>query len=298
MGEKTVPTVIVRDALRSSVERQSEGRVTVLYDDREIPSFMLVIPKFRCEDVDSGLGAGVHPAFIVDGVEKNELFLGQFPASEIDGLAYSLPERPAWTSIDFDKSRAACVGKGKGWHLVTSWEWAALLCYVAKTGGKDLVKSYWEWNDGLLLRDGRFFFPNDNNYEAPEESWPDQSCGFDYDESEKIPVLAAKIDRYMEDPEKDIDCGDYACLDKLRKLTSTPDYSFIQRMTRLMIDPIAGSVFSEIEGGLWVRNYGERRPIRGGGWGSGASAGLASLILDSRRSIVSSDIGLRPAFIL
>jgi hypothetical protein len=47
----------------------------------------------------------------------------------------------------------------------------------------------------------------------------------------------------------------------------------------------------------YVRNYGERFLLRGGGWGGGAGAGMATLDLSDRRSHVSGGIGFRPAFI-
>jgi hypothetical protein len=53
-----------------------------------------------------------------------------------------------------------------------------------------------------------------------------------------------------------------------------------------------------LKGGVWVRNYGERLPRRGGYWNSGANAGLGALNLGYRRSGSNSNIGCRPAFIL
>jgi hypothetical protein len=49
--------------------------------------------------------------------------------------------------------------------------------------------------------------------------------------------------------------------------------------------------------GLWVRNYGERLPIRGGGWGVGSHAGVFALNLHDARSDSVGSIGFRAAFI-
>ena len=65
----------LKDTLRESVEAATGGKVTVLYDDKGYPSYMNVIPKFKVEDIDASLGTGVHPAFIVGGVEKSEIFI-------------------------------------------------------------------------------------------------------------------------------------------------------------------------------------------------------------------------------
>lgn len=49
---------------------------------------------------------------------------------------------------------------------------------------------------------------------------------------------------------------------------------------------------------LYVRNYGERLPIRGGYWSGGSSAGVFYLYLSNARSNSSHNIGFRSAFVL
>lgn len=49
---------------------------------------------------------------------------------------------------------------------------------------------------------------------------------------------------------------------------------------------------------IYVRNYGERLPVRGGNWNYGAVAGVRALVLNDARSLVDSGIGARPAFVL
>jgi hypothetical protein len=80
-----------------------------------------------------------------------------------------------------------------------------------------------------------------------------------------------------------------------------------QKLAALMIAPkvsaagslIFGTSGYEAKGAIWVRNYGERFPLRGGFWSYGADAGLASLNLNSRRAFSDSyAFGFRPAFIL
>lgn len=301
---KRSPTIIVRDALKDSVEKETGGAVTVLYDEHEMPSYMLVIPRFDAADIDSSLGAGTHPAFVVNGEEKSELFIGQVPACIMDGIACSLPNEEYRYYINHADARAACAAKGKGWHLVTAWEWAALTFWIVKNKSKYFEKNYWEWLDGLKLVDGKLFFPNDNAVDAPEADWPFQSACFDDDEGD--PVLSAEISHFTEsDPsgaDDDRDDG-YTYIDSIASINRSESYEKLdpvarQRLARIMIDPVARSVFSAASGGLFVRNYGERFPIRGGHWHSGAAAGLGALNLSNRRSSVSYYIGLRPAFLL
>jgi formylglycine-generating enzyme len=120
------------DSLRAAVEGATGGRVTVLYDDRGLPSYMVRIPKFNIEDVDPGsdMGSGVHPAFVVGGVEKDEIWIGQHAASVKGSRAVSLPGEDPAASLDYDEAVAYCTAKGPGWHLMTNWEWSAvaLLC--------------------------------------------------------------------------------------------------------------------------------------------------------------------------
>jgi hypothetical protein len=75
-----------------------------------------------------------------------------------------------------------------------------------------------------------------------------------------------------------------------------------QQAAQLLIAPKLASdgsaLFSAAKGYIWSRNYGERLPFRGGGWGDGASAGLAALNLNNRRSDGYGSVGCRPAFIL
>jgi len=126
--------IYTKDPLRASVEASTGGRVTVLYDDKGYPSYMHVIPRFKVEDIDSGLGTGVHPAFMVGGKEKKEIFVGQHLASLAGGRAVSLPGVLPASELDFDQARGFCSSKGEGWHLMTHWEWAAVALWCMKNG--------------------------------------------------------------------------------------------------------------------------------------------------------------------
>jgi len=61
--------------------------------------------------------------------------VGQVVASAGAGSrAVSIPGRDPWCSVTFDAAKAACVNKGSGWHLMTNWEWAALVLWCLKNG--------------------------------------------------------------------------------------------------------------------------------------------------------------------
>jgi hypothetical protein len=304
MGKiKKIPTFMARDALKAEVERRTDGNVTVLYDEKGYPSYMLIIPQFRVEDIDPNLGTGIHPAFMVDGKEYDRIFVGAFPAAEVQGRAVSMPNCDARYSVDFDEAQYLCVVKGEGWHLTTNWEWAAVTLYITKNSlEKYFNRNWWEWVGGLKLLDGELYFPRQNNFGDIEDDWERQGVFFD-DRGHKSPILSAEIKRFTEeDPrgKNDARDEDWTVIGRHKELEISDTYKALPKekrelMAQMMIEP--SKIHEEVPGGLWVRNYGERLPIRGGDWGYGAAAGLAYLDLSYRRSYVYYNIGCRPAFI-
>jgi hypothetical protein len=301
------PTVYIQDTLRKTVEKQTDGAVTVLYDDNGIPSFMLKIPRFKVETIDSSLGRGVHPSFLVGEKEVEEIFVGQVNAKIIDGRAYSLPGEGATRNIIFDEAREACAKKGKGWHLLNNWEYAALVMYLVKNRGRYFEKDWWDWVDGLKIVNGEIFAPPKNDFELPEKDWP--SMGIFFDDVKGCPILAKEITHYTEPDPKGVEDDrddDHSYLNHLSELeysiSPEPGQEYFSRseletLARLLILPSATPVLAETDDDIWVRNYGERMPVRGGYWHDGALAGLGALDLANRRSYSSYYIGFRPAFI-
>ena len=129
-----MPVIFTKDTLRASVEAATGGQMTILYDDKGFPSYMVRIPKFNLQDIDPIYGSGVHPAFVVGGIEKSEILIGAFQAKIYDGRACSIPHVDPTVNINFDNAKAACTAKGAGWHLMTNWEWAAVALWCLKNG--------------------------------------------------------------------------------------------------------------------------------------------------------------------
>lgn len=119
--------IFIKDALRSRVESQSQGRRTVLYTASGQPSYMFIIPRFRLNEVASGLGTAVHPAFIVNGEVKEAFFYGCYPGSVHNGELLSLPNAEPACWRDLAAFRQAAARNGAGWHISTNAEWAALM---------------------------------------------------------------------------------------------------------------------------------------------------------------------------
>jgi len=71
-------------------------------------------------------------------------------------------------------------------------------------------------------------------------------------------------------------------------------------MLQAAIAPITlsdGTYSQNPKGALYIRNYGERFPLRGGSWALGATAGLFCLRLSHARSYTAGSVGFRPAFV-
>lgn len=135
-------TINVPDTLRRSVEAASQGRNTVIYTAKGQPCFMFVLPSFTLQSIDASLGTGTHPAFIVGGVTKSEILIGQYLGFSSNGEMVSVPGVDPLNSINFDNASALARANGSGWHLTTNATYAALALWAWKNGtqprGNDL----------------------------------------------------------------------------------------------------------------------------------------------------------------
>lgn len=122
------------DAMKLAVEAATGGKNTVMLDDLGNPSIMVRIPKFKISEVIDGGSNSIHPAFIINGVEANEIFISKYQNIVVNDRAYSLPMQDPRAYINFDQAKKACESKGKGWHLMTNAEWAAIALYCKKHG--------------------------------------------------------------------------------------------------------------------------------------------------------------------
>lgn len=120
--------------LKFMIEAETGGKNTVILDDVGKPSIMVKIPKLTYADVGIGSGNAVLPAFIVDGRERDYIYVSKYQNVVEGGRAYSWPMRDPANCINFDDARRVCEAKGAGWHLMTNAEWAAIALWCLANG--------------------------------------------------------------------------------------------------------------------------------------------------------------------
>lgn len=135
-------TILIKDSLRQAVEAASGGAQTVIYTTKGQPTFMNIIEKFNLSDLDASL-SGTHPAFIVDGVEKDVIYIGTYEGVVKNGELLSLPNQSPTVGVSFESYIAAVRSNGAGHHIITNAEWAAVSTKCAKSGVSPLGNSYY-----------------------------------------------------------------------------------------------------------------------------------------------------------
>ncbi|MFN8682761.1 hypothetical protein ACDP63_16705 [Paracoccus sp. P2] len=358
-------TISAPDALRQSVEAATGGVNTVLYDSKGYPSVMCVVPRFNIEDIHPNLGTGTHPAFLVGGVQKSEIFVGKYLARIHDSHALSLPGQDPNASINFDTADLRCTAKGPGWHMMTNAEWSAVALWCWKNGfmprgntnyGRDHSQTFetgrrqdglapglaegtartltgsgpvsWyhdntpagiadltgnvhEWVRGLRLVDGEIQIIPENNaaqpgadHSAGSTLWrailqngslvnPGTANTLKWNatgaDGTGNPQLATAVTSQTSDESTHYVSQQY------KDLTAASGVTVPPLLKVLGLFPHATDID---RGRFWVRNNGERLPIRGGYWADGVNAGVFAFNLYNARSRTGTFIGFRPAFVL
>ena len=361
------------DAIRLAVEGFHPSN-TVLYDDMGLPSFMVRIPKFKISDVIAGGSDTTHPAFIVNGVEVPEIFISKYQNIVEGDRAYSLPGQDPKAYVTFDQAKEYCENKGKGWHLMSNAEWAAISLWCQKNGflprgntsyGKhhtythehgvvtytygdpvtngrvatgsgpvswahdnspdgifDLCGNVWEWVSGLRLKNGQIqVIPNNNSAAGVDEGatstlWKgistagalidqgasgglyfDASSAGDSTQTSHSVGGAPVLNTSRSNPQYtggDTDSGygySYCMFDTLAAKSGVSVPELLRVLGLMPLEDYDG------EGGFYLRNYGERLPLRGGRWMNASTAGVCALYLYEARALSNSNVGFRAAFV-
>ena len=150
--------------LKLAVEGLSGGKNTIILDDMGMPSFMVRIPKGKISDVIEGGTQDTHPAFIVDGVEKDFIYISKYQNIVKNDRAYSLPLMDPKVYVNFAQAKLYSENKGPGFHLMTNAERAAIALWAKKNGtmprgnndyGRDIDAKHERGIETYQLSDGK-----------------------------------------------------------------------------------------------------------------------------------------------
>ncbi|GHU42318.1 hypothetical protein FACS1894111_06060 [Clostridia bacterium] len=309
-------------------------RNVVVFDNAGIPSIMVRFDKCTNAELFKGGSNETHPAFIIDGEEVDEIYIAKYPCTMINGKPYSLPYVKPATEIDLDTAAGACFSKGEGWHLLTAPEYALAAlesvkgntlprgntncgkshshpeekgeCYDGYRtltgsgpstwahdhtpfGVYDINGNIWEMLAGLRLMGGNVQVIENNNAANPiDVSKTSQLWKNVLVEGKPVQFITENGVIKLTSGKEDCEGWD-GCFWKNLKSDITPT----ELMKALALYP---EDKESMESYLYVDGEGERLPIRGGSWSSGASAGVFALGLFDPRSYVAASIGFRSAF--
>ena len=367
-----MPTIFIKDDLRAAVEAATGGLVSVHYTQQGQPCYMRWVPKFNLEDLGADYGSGVHPAFIVDGVTKDGLWIGVYPGIVRNGELLSLPGVAPTVSQPYTYFVTAARAAGPGFHVMTNAEWAAIALWCAKNGYQprgntnhgrahdapwetgtrvdratpgttsgnantltgsgpvtwrhdgttagiaDLVGNVWEFTPGMRLADGEIQVLANNNAASAalfDDSAPWQAIRAS-DGALVAPGTAGtlKYDSLVAYSDNGVvnDLGNFQIDDVVdfrngpsgdnsysydyngmpfASLTADTGITVPAILRALCLAP--GSL--SLKGRIWMRNHGQRYPLRGGSRNDGVSAGLGALYLNDPASRSGSYFGARLA---
>lgn len=127
-------------ALKLAVETQTGGEQTIIFTDKGQPCYMYKLKKFDMSEVNPAW-SGTHPAFIVNGVEKDYIYIGVYSGSLVDGEMLSQPSRDPLNGsganeygLGSSSLQTAIKMCGAGFHMMTNDEWAAIGLICRKNG--------------------------------------------------------------------------------------------------------------------------------------------------------------------
>ncbi len=325
-------TILTPDPLRKSVEAASEGKCTVLYTSKGYPSYMTIVPAFKCEELADDLGTGLHPAFIVGGREVSEVMIGTYLSVIRGGQALSLPYQNPHTSINHDDAKEACLASGPGFHLMTNWESAALGLWCMKhglpRGNTNYGKSHSHpEEEGMVCEHGKTLTgsgPITWRHDGTMGGIADL-VGNIWEHQDGLKLVAGKI-IMPADNDFTLQCedewpdtgvridganGSIQISDKVtsrgwqsesfRNITVKEGYDMPVSIKQALIAPcsLALNENNEPLGNVWADNTAKFTsvPVRFGGWGNAGDAGVAALYLSLPRTGVITSIGFRLAYI-
>ena len=153
-----------------------------------------------------------------------------------------------------------------------------------------MVGNVWEWLDGFKLQDGQIIASTFNT--QAEANWVAQAAYFDATlATGGAPKLSDAVVNRLGAIGDNQNAG-YSANEAFNVMTKAGTYVSNQLLKRLLVEPAAVLP----KGRVYMRNFGERLPCRGGSWGNGSDVGLAALFCGFSRVGTDGNLGFRLAF--
>jgi len=177
----------------------------------------------------------------------------------------------------------------------------------------DLCGNIWEWVGGMRLQDGMIQVIPDNDAanNTVDQSGSSTAWRAISDTGAYVDPAGTDTKMYYDSTGTGTsgDVGDILVNTSVTNNTGDTAYAYNyfrataaasgvtvpDLLRQLCLFPVTDS--ETFEGRHWMRNSGERLPLRGGHWGCGADAGVFALNLNHLRSHVYWNVGFRPAFV-
>lgn len=157
-------------------------------------------------------------------------------------------------------------------------------------GISDLVGNVWEGLDGFKLQDGQIIASTFNT--QAEASWAAQAAYFDSTlATGGAPRLSDAVVNRL-GTIGDNSTNGYSASAAFNAMAKTGTYVSNQLLKRLLVEPSTVNP----KGNVYMRNFGERIPYRGGNLIGGSTTGLAALYCNFSRVDTNSNFGFRLAF--
>lgn len=109
---------------------------TFVYDDKGMPSIYVNFPNMRLSELLADGDSSAHPAFLVNGEEITNVYIGKYQGKVENSRMYSLPGVDPQTYINHDAADTYCANKGAGHHIITNAEWALAALISKKLGAQ------------------------------------------------------------------------------------------------------------------------------------------------------------------
>lgn len=128
--------ITLKAGIKTAIEAATGADQTIFYTAKGQPCYFNKIPKFDMSIIDASL-SGTHPAFIVNGVEKDFIYVGTYHTTVISGEAVSQPYQIP-TALSISTALATAKASNPAWRAMSNSEYMAAAFLGLSQGGLNL----------------------------------------------------------------------------------------------------------------------------------------------------------------